>query len=144
VPDEPIPGNHVTGDKVAGDKIVIDASVHDRHDVHIKAGRDVVYAPDGSRPGPADLPPSEYNLAVVRELLTIALSDGDVTTLAFDHFPVAYNSFGRGMGKDEKTHVLVEYCEGRGRTGELLNLVKARNPGRYEQYAPRLRRMSRK
>jgi len=179
-----VEGDKFGGDKVAGDKITIDASTHDRHDVHIKAGRDIAYATEGgittvgdgnisvgggvggpiivaregstvnlggTQPGPPPatlppaalrVPPSEYNLAVVRSLVTIALDDSDLVGLASDYFPAAYESFGRGMGKTEKVQVLLDYCERHGRTGELLELVQARNPGRYAEYAPRLRRVS--
>ncbi len=168
-----VAGDKVGGDKVASDKIVVDASRHDRHDVHIQAGGNVAYAAeggiatagdgnisvgggvgghiimaqqgstvhlDGARPAPTDLPPSAYHLAAVRALLTVALDDSDLVALAFDHFPAAYESFGRGLGKAEKVQILLDYCERAGRTGELLELVRQHNPRRYAEYEPRLRR----
>ena len=80
----------------------------------------------------------DYNLAVVRELLATALSDEELTTLAYDHFRSVYESFAGGMSKSAKTQHLLEYCERHALVPNLLMQIRQYNPNRYFEFDGRL------
>ncbi len=46
----------------------------------------------------------------LRELLTAAFSDAELTTLCFDHFHPVYEDFAAGMSKGDKIQRLLDYC----------------------------------
>lgn len=78
---------------------------------------------------------SAWEAQSLRELLTASLSDLEVTTLCFDHFPEVYENLGTGMGKGVKIQQLIEYCLRHGRVQDLLNEVRRLNPTQYARLA---------
>lgn len=76
--------------------------------------------------------------SAVRELVSAAFDDEELTSLCFDHFPVVYDDFSAGMSKSQKIQRLLAYCVRRDQTDLLLNLVRERNPTQYERYQNRL------
>jgi hypothetical protein len=87
---------------------------------------------------PAEAP--DYDTAAVRELLTAAFSDEELTTLCFDHFRPVYEAFASGMSKGQKIQRLVEYCDRNLRLDELLRRVAEINPRQYECFRDQLTR----
>ena len=83
-----------------------------------------------------------WNTEAMRELLSAAFSDEEITTLCFDHFRAVYEDFSVGMSKSAKIQRLVEYCDRHNQMGALANQVQARNPTQYERIASDLRRGS--
>ena len=79
-----------------------------------------------------------YDTEIVRQLLTDALSDGQLRDLAFDHFRPAYEQMGQEMGKGAKVQRLIEYCVRQRQMARLLALVRQKNPACYAGYATRL------
>jgi len=90
---------------------------------------------------PANTPqpaPAGPNTATVRALLNDAFSDGELTTLCFDHYPAVYDQFSSGMSKADKIQRLIEHCARRGQMAELLSKVRELNSAQYNRYAGRL------
>lgn len=73
----------------------------------------------------------ESSSTLIRDLLTDAFSDEDLTTFCYDHFHEAYEAFTSGMSKIQKLQRLLEYCERQGKRETLLKLVKEHNPAQY-------------
>jgi hypothetical protein len=84
--------------------------------------------------GAAPLPP---DTEVVRQLVTDAFSDEELTTLCYDHFPPVYEAFGEGMTKTAKIQLLVEHCVRQVELDRLLALVRQRNPNQYDRFVAR-------
>jgi hypothetical protein len=86
---------------------------------------------------PTPVPPSvvkEISTAAIRNLLTAAFNDDDLTILCFDHFRPVYEQFSAGMTKSQKIQLLIEYC-GRNRSfDQLLALVREHNPAQFAQF----------
>jgi hypothetical protein len=80
----------------------------------------------------------DYNLGVVRQLLTAAFSDSELTTLSFDHFQAVYQDFSTGMSKMQKTQMLIEYCERHAVMDQLLSAIRERNPAQYRRFEDEL------
>jgi hypothetical protein len=76
----------------------------------------------------------------VRELLSAAFSDEEVTTLAFDRFRAVYEDISGGMSKTKKIRLLVDWCKDQLVLDKLLAEVQRRNPNQYARYASRLKR----
>jgi len=100
-----------------------------------------------SRPEATVVVPGEaqrlaWDTATIRQLLTAAFDDEELTTLCFDYFPPVYQDFGSGMSKGQKTQRLLDYCERHDQLETLLGQVKERNPAQYARFAPALRRES--
>ncbi len=85
---------------------------------------------------------SNWNTAVIRELLTRSFDAGELRTLCFDDpdLKPALNRFGNGMGKSRMIQRLIEYCEQRELMDVLLQRVREMNPRQYANYASQLRR----
>ncbi len=54
-----------------------------------------------------------WDTATVRSLLMASLDDVALDALCLDHFPEVYDTFGRGMRRDEKVNLLLDYCRHR-------------------------------
>jgi len=70
--------------------------------------------------------------ADIRQLLTEHFSDDELSTFCFDYFPEVYNSFSAGMPKGQKIQILIEHCQRRGTTADLVALIEkieSRTPG---------------
>ena len=80
-----------------------------------------------------------YDMAVVRILLNQALSDEELTTLCFDHFPPVYDTFSAGMARTVKIQHLLEYVEKRQQVALLIECVEEINPAQVAAYRGRLR-----
>lgn len=96
-----------------------------------------VVATQRTQPEPVE---SEWNFEAIRNLLTAAFSDSELTTLCFDHFPVAYEAFGSGMGKPQRIQELLDYCRRNLEVERLLRLIEALNPNQYARFADTLSR----
>ncbi|MCW5863257.1 MAG: ATP-dependent helicase [Anaerolineae bacterium] len=92
--------------------------------------------PTMSPPPPAATRP--IKTAILRELLNEALSDDEITELAFDHFRRVYDQFGAGMGKGIKISKLIEYCERQSCLDTLVSEIELRNRNRFRSYQDRL------
>jgi hypothetical protein len=82
---------------------------------------------------------TDYDLQTVRELLTAAFNDEELTTLCFDHFRAVYEEFSSGMSKSQKLQRLIDYCERRAALDRLFSLVMERNPAQYRRFERRLK-----
>ena len=81
-----------------------------------------------------------WDTATLRELLSAALNDGELTTLCFDYFRPVYEDFSSGMSKGDKIQRLLDHCVRHAQVEKLLDVVRERNPAQYGRFAPRLRR----
>lgn len=84
-------------------------------------------------------PAPGFNTAAVRDLLMAAFSDEDLTTFSFDYYRSVYDQFTTEMSRTEKIQRLMEYCERRGQTAEMLARVKDANSYQYRRFENRLR-----
>jgi hypothetical protein len=82
---------------------------------------------------------NKYDLQIMRELLSAAFSDEEITTLAFDRFREVYDDFSGGMSKSEKIRRLVDWCDRNLQVEKLMAETERRNPNQYRRYAARLR-----
>ncbi len=72
--------------------------------------------------------------ADIRQYLTSAYSDEELTTLCADYFRDVYDTFAAGMTKTGKIQLLLDHCQRR----ELIpNLLSALERDRPEQYRKR-------
>jgi hypothetical protein len=90
----------------------------------------------GSMPHGSDAP--AWDTGVLRELLTAAFSDEELTVLCFDHFRSVYQDFAGGMSKGVKIQRLLDYCLREHRLDQLVQIIEERRPTQYRQYAERL------
>ena len=79
-----------------------------------------------------------YNTEAIRELLTAALDDQELTALCFDNFPDVYDKFGDGFGRAIKVQLLLDYCRRYLTFDKLLRIVQRKNPRQYERFARRI------
>lgn len=79
-----------------------------------------------------------YNTAAIRQLLTEALSDEDLTFCCYDYFRAVYRQFSAGMSFKAKVQRLIEYCERHALFEKLLYLVQDLNPNKFTQFAPQI------
>ena len=71
--------------------------------------------------------------ATMRQLLSAAFDDAELTTLCFDHFRPVYENFATGMSKGQKIQQLLDYCERHDLLDQLLALVEQYNPAQYRK-----------
>jgi hypothetical protein len=92
-------------------------------------------------PPPTESPiqPVDYDLRAIRDLLTVALDDEELTALCFDHFRGVYEEFSTGMSKRQKVQRLIEYCERHQELDGLLGIIQQLNPVQYSHFEPHLR-----
>lgn len=76
-----------------------------------------------------------WNTATVRELLTAAFSNEELTRLCFDHFRPVYEDFAVDMSKGRKIQCLLDYCVRYHELGTLLELIEEHNPAQYSRFA---------
>lgn len=72
----------------------------------------------------------------LRQMVTDALTDEEVTSLTYDYFRPVYELFSEGMSKSKKIHKLVEYVERKGVVELLLSSIQDLNPTRVAQRVP--------
>ncbi|MEU1790565.1 effector-associated domain EAD1-containing protein [Streptomyces sparsogenes] len=97
--------------------------------------------PDAPAPPAAAAPPAAptpYRAGEVRQLVSEALDDDELTALCLDHFPAVYGQFAQGMSKSQKTIRLIEYCARRDRLPDLVRRVGEVNPVRHREFTDRL------
>ena len=82
----------------------------------------------------------QWNRSALRDLLTDAFTDPELTVLCYDHFPRVHDEIGEGMGKSTKVQRLLEYCIIHDEVETLLGLVREHNPAQYARFGGRLRR----
>ncbi len=80
----------------------------------------------------------EWNTEAMRELLSAAFSDEEITTLCFDHFRAVYEDFSSGMSKSAKIQRLVEHCDRNTQMEALAREIERRNRAQYARFALRL------
>ena len=90
-------------------------------------------------PSPDPAPPM-WNTATIRQLLIEALSDQQISELAFDHFRPVYQQFSTGMTKPHMIRLLLEYCDMHNQIKELIDHIQRLNPAKYSQYQSHLAR----
>lgn len=73
----------------------------------------------------------QWNTDAIRDLLTAAFDDGELTTLCFDHFKGVYDGFAIGMSKALKIQSLIDYCVRHNRLEKLRQEIKEHNPDMY-------------
>lgn len=109
-------------------------------------GNVIVKPSTGSWPAQAEPPgdkpdrglASGWSTAAIRELLTAAFSDDELTTLCFDHFRPVYQEFSTGMSLGQKIQRLLDYGERYQQVEKLLAIVRERNPAQYARFERRL------
>ena len=123
--------------QVGQDAVIKDSTFGDIGNVIIKTS---------PAPAPAKIPSapisglaSRWNTAAIRELLTAAFNDDELTTLCFDYFPPVYQELTSGMTTGQKIQRLFDYCQRRDQFDALLALVHERNPVQYARFEGRLR-----
>jgi hypothetical protein len=72
----------------------------------------------------------------MRQLVADALSDGELTELAFDYFRPVYEQFSEGMAKGQKARLLIEYAERQNLRTKLVERLQEKNPGRSAELTP--------
>lgn len=80
---------------------------------------------------------SDTRTDLIRQILTTAFNDEELTTLCFDHFRAVYEQFGTGMGKGQKIQQLLEYCDRHDQLKKLLQLIETHNPAQYARLTGR-------
>jgi hypothetical protein len=98
--------------------------------------------------GPSDSPSnglktsvkSDWSTAAIRNLLSAAFDDEDLTVLCFDHFHPVYENFTSGMSKRNKVQHLMDHCLRHGKVEKLLTLVQERNPTQYSRFESKLKK----
>lgn len=80
-----------------------------------------------------------WNTASIREIVTAAWGDEELTRLCFDYFRPVYDEFSAQMSAKQKVQRLLDYCERHGQFNKLLELVRERNPVQYKRFEGRLR-----
>lgn len=70
----------------------------------------------------------------LRQLVADALTDGQISDLAYDHFPPVWGQYTAGMGRDDKARRLADYATLQRREDELLRFVAELNPAAYDAY----------
>jgi hypothetical protein len=93
-------------------------------------------------PGPGPAGETAWNTSAIRDLLTAAFSDEELTTLCFDKFPSVYEDLSSGMSKGQKIQRLLGHCRRHQGFDTLVSLVRERNPAQYAQFERHLRRTS--
>ena len=112
------------------------AALRDRLDaLHREISADLSSGVPTNTPQPT---PAGANTTTVRALLNDAFSDGELTTLCFDHYPTVYDQFSDSMSKSDKIQRLIEYCARQGQMAALLSKVRELNPAQYNRYADQL------
>ena len=93
------------------------------------------------RPDPSPPPAhtSGWNTSAIRDLVSAAFSDQELTTLCFDHFRSVYEDFAGGMSKGDKLQRLLDHCERQDEMARLVALVRDTNPAQYKRFAARLK-----
>ena len=117
--------------------VIKDSTFGDIGNVIIKTSPAPAPAKIPSAPIPG--PTSRWNTAAIRELLTAAFNDDELTTLCFDYFPPVYQELTSGMTTGQKIQRLFDYCQRRDQFDALLALVHERNPVQYARFEGRLR-----
>jgi hypothetical protein len=83
-------------------------------------------------------PDVTYNLTVINEMLTDGFSAQEIDHLAFFHFPEAHKKFAPGLLNTDKIQLLIDYCNQKGKTPKLLEVVKGQNSYIYNKYKDQL------
>lgn len=88
----------------------------------------------------AQVPQSEkiFDIAVMRDLLTIALNDSNLNDLCQDYFPEVYRDFSEGMTTSKRKRLLIDYCTRHNQFQQLVRQIRKINPEQYEAYFPYL------
>jgi len=81
---------------------------------------------------------STWNAKAIRELLSAAFDDEEITTLCYNSFHEVHELFSTGTSKAQKIQLLLDYCVRKVQLEELLKLVKERNPAQYARLVPSL------
>jgi hypothetical protein len=81
-----------------------------------------------------------WNTAVLRDLLSAAFNDEELTTLCFDTFRPVYEDFATGMSKGQKIQRLLDYCTRQEQVDDLLAAVQRTNPAQYRRFEGSLQR----
>ena len=122
----------VHGDVVTGSK----TTLFDQRGQHVERQVNVAgdYDPSALR-AVTSAGAEGWNSAAIRDLLTAAFDDGELTTLCFDYFPAVYEDFSTGMSRGDKIQRLLAYCLRQGQVERLLDQVRQRNPAQYARFA---------
>jgi hypothetical protein len=80
-----------------------------------------------------------WNRPIIRNLLTAALDDGELTDLCFYHFPRVYEKYAEGMTKNRKVRILLEHCFRHNQVEELMGLIQEHNPTQYSRFEEQLK-----
>ena len=67
----------------------------------------------------------------IRDFLTEYFNDEELMNLCFYYFPPVSDDFTIGMRKSHKIRQLIEYCENRGTTENLLAAIASERPDLY-------------
>jgi len=125
-------GGDVHGDVVTGSKTTLFDQRGQRVERQVNVAGD--YDPSARR-AVTSAGAEGWNSAAIRDLLTAAFDDGELTTLCFDYFPAVYEDFSTGMSRGDKIQRLLAYCLRQGQVERLLDQVRQRNPAQYARFA---------
>jgi Effector-associated domain 7 len=89
------------------------------------------YAQSCRHPKPGN--PMPANTADIRQYLTSAYSDEELTTLCFDYFRDVYDNFATGRTKGQKIQDLIGHCERRDLVSNLLAALEQDRPDQYRK-----------
>jgi hypothetical protein len=92
----------------------------------------------GGPSGTCQVSPS-WNTAAIRDLLSVAFNDEELTTLCFDYFRPVQDDFAAGMSKGQKIQRLLDYCIRQEEVDDLLAAVRKANPKQYQRFEGELR-----
>ena len=95
----------------------------------------------GSAKGiPTGIPTVEYladsrqSTSEIRQFLTEAFGDDELSTFCFGYFRDVYDDFAFGMTKGQKIQQLIEHCERRGTLPSLIAAIQKVRPEQYEKW----------
>jgi hypothetical protein len=81
---------------------------------------------------------TEWNIAIIRELIKSSFDDEEITTICYDHFRPVCENLSSGMSKGHKIQQLLEYCDRHDQMEALLSLVEELNPAQYARFESHL------
>ena len=84
-------------------------------------------------PPPETRGPMATTTADIRQYLTNAYSDEELTTLCFDYFRDVYDSFAAGMTKTQKIQLLLDHCQRREVMPDLRTDLERDRPDQYRK-----------
>jgi hypothetical protein len=79
-----------------------------------------------------------YNLAAIRELISAAFNDEELTTFCSDHFRGVYENFAAGQTRAGRAQQLIDFAKRNGQLDTLLDEIAKANPYQFGLFADKV------